>query len=375
MTTGDSDTWALATTTTTTTATTATTTTTMPTTPTLLTPLRVAVLMGGPSNEHDVSLTSGRQVLAALGRHNAFEVLIERDGTFRVAGDVQPNLGAALTTIAARADVAFIALHGPFGEDGTVQALLEASGVPYTGSGVLASALAMDKVRTKALYKAEGLPTPGSTALSARQWRRDPGAIRTAVAKAGEAFGFPCVAKPSTLGSSFGLSMPADATQLLADVEHLLGRGHDVLLEQYVRGRELTCGVLDVEREGTTRALPLTEIVPRAHHAYFDYVAKYTPGESEEITPARVPDAVSEAVQDCAIRAHRALGCRDMSRSDFLLDAEGRIFMLETNTIPGFTKTSLLPQGAAAVGIDFRALTEILVDNAWRRGAPRTLCA
>lgn len=331
--------------------------------------------MGGPSNEHDVSLTSGRQVLAALSRHHAFEVVIERDGTFRVAGDTQPNLGSALTTIAARSDVAFIALHGPFGEDGTVQALLEASGVPYTGSGVLASALAMDKVRTKALYKAHGLPTPSSIAVSARQWQRDPASVRAAVETAGQELGFPCVAKPSTLGSSFGLSMPADEAQLVVDVERLLGLGHDVLVEQYVRGRELTCGVLDIESEGLTRALPLTEIVPRAHHAYFDYVAKYTPGESEEITPARVSEAISDAVQDFAVRAHRALGCRDMSRTDFLLDAEGRVFMLETNTIPGFTKTSLLPQGAAAVGIDFAALAGILVDNAWRRGASRPLCA
>lgn len=334
---------------------------------------RVTVLMGGPSSEHEVSKASGEQVLRALeGRWPVTRAVIERDGRWVFDGEPSGGgegftLGAILDRLKASSDVVFPALHGAFGEDGTVQALLELLEIPYVGSGVLASALAMDKARTKRLYEASGLPTPRFAHLTPADGAQVEDAVRSV---------FPCVVKPSRSGSSFGVSFPETEEAARQAVAAHLEAGLEVVVEAIVSGRELTCGVLDFE-DGP-RALPVTEIVPKPRPAassssavlFFDFFAKYTPGASDEITPARIPDALRDQIQALAVRAHRALGCRDLSRTDVMLDGEAPR-LLETNTLPGLTETSLLPQAARAAGLDFPALVDHLLRRALSR-RPRT---
>lgn len=324
---------------------------------------RVAVLMGGPSSEHDVSLRSGSQVLAALEPEFSVPVVIGKNGVWSLGGEAQPSVGRALDELRARADVVFIAMHGPFGEDGTVQGMLTALGMPFVGSGVAASGLAMDKVRAKQIYVATGLPTPEFAVF--RAWTHSEAAVREAAARLGERW----VVKPSCNGSSFGVSFPKSVDALVAAVSELVGQGNEVLVERFVKGTELTCGVLEDAEASTIRALPVTEIVPTAKYEFFDYEAKYTPGATDEITPARIPDALRDRVQALALAAHEALGCRDMSRTDVMIAPDGAPLLLETNTIPGFTAQSLLPQAAQAAGLDFPALVDRLVRNAVHRGA------
>lgn len=320
--------------------------------------------MGGLSAEHDVSLSSGKKVLATLKDQEPLAVVIERDGRWVVGGVAQRSAGGAIDLIMEKAEVAFLALHGPFGEDGTIQGFLEVHGLAYTGSGVMASALAMDKPRTKMLYRHCGLPTPDFFFADRGAWRRDRGRL---LEDASGAVGYPCVVKPARLGSSVGISFPSDRAALEDAMTELFLETEDVIVERFIRGRELTCGVLAIDREARVFSLPVTEIVPGEKFSFFDYTAKYTPGATEEITPARILEDASRQIQRLALEAHAILGCRDFSRSDFMLTEDGSAFLLETNTIPGLTPTSLLPQGAAAAGIDYANLIRIAVDNAWLR--------
>jgi D-alanine-D-alanine ligase len=319
---------------------------------------RVAVFRGGLSDEHDVSIASGKKVLEAIADKNPLDVVIGRDNHWTVGGEAMRSPGAAIDAIKQKADVMFLALHGPYGEDGTIQGLLEANKLAYTGSGVAASALAMDKPRTKIIYRSAPLSTPDFAYFNKRTWREK---------KATPNLGYPLVVKPARLGSSVGISFPKDEQELLRDVDKLLDITDDVLIERFIKGREMTCGVLSIERESRTFSLPVTEIVPGAKFAFFDYTAKYTPGATEEITPARISKEAAAEIQKMALEAHELLGCRDFSRSDFMLTDDGRPWILETNTIPGLTATSLLPQGAAAIGINYSSLIEIMIDNAARR--------
>jgi D-alanine-D-alanine ligase len=303
-------------------------------------------------------------VLSALASKSPVAVVIGRDNTWTVDGVAQRSPGAAIDLVKERADVAFLALHGPFGEDGTIQGFLEANRVLYTGSGVAASSLAMDKTRTKMIYRHFGLATPEFYAADRRAWRTRRGQVIEAAA---QATGFPCVVKPARLGSSVGISFPKDAAELEKAVDALLVTTEDVIVERFIKGRELTCGVLAIDREDRVFALPPTEIIPGREFSFFDYTAKYTPGATEEITPARISPEATKEVQRIALAAHEALGCRDFSRTDFMLTEDGRALVLETNTIPGLTQTSLLPQGCAAIGIEYATLIGIAVDNAWLR--------
>ena len=291
----------------------------------------VAVLMGGPSSEREVSLSSGRGCAAAL-----------RDAGYRVTElDAGPDLAPRLSEISP--DVVFNALHGRGGEDGVVQGVLEWLRLPYTHSGVLASALAMDKTRTKDVYRAHGLPVAESRIVA-----------RDAVA-AGHVMPPPYVVKPNAEGSSVGIYIVAegDAPPVLADT-----MPETVMVEAYVPGRELTCTVLG------DAALTVTEIVTEG---WYDYEAKYADGGSRHVCPAALPADVFAACQDHALRAHRALGCRSVSRTDFRWD-EARgvdgLFLLETNTQPGMTPTSLTPEQAAAAGMTFAQLCARLVEDA-----------
>jgi D-alanine-D-alanine ligase len=350
--------------------------------------LRVAILMGGPSPERDVSLTSGLQVLQAIdpSRYEALPYEITREGQFlprpdllRLAGPGAASaplqvgqVPAAESTAlvphriedvvrAGSVDVVFIALHGTYGEDGTIQGLLELLGIPYTGSGVLASALAMDKLRSRQVGLANGLPFPPYVVVDGGAWPANQADVRSAVAKD---LGFPCVVKPNAQGSSIGVTIVRHEDGFVPAVEHALEYDDVVLIEPYLEGTELTCAILEDPKTGFPTALPLIEIVPKRE--FFDYQAKYEPGACEEIIPARLPPALAREAQQLAVRAHRALGCEGMSRIDMFAH-RGKIVLLEVNTIPGLTPGSLLPRAAAAAGIDFTELVNRIITNALRR--------
>jgi D-alanine-D-alanine ligase len=290
----------------------------------------VAVLMGGISAEREVSLSSGRMCAAAL-----------REAGYRVV-EVDAGRDLALRLAEIAPDVVFNALHGRWGEDGCVQGLLEWMGLPYTHSGVLASALAMDKARAREIFAAHGLPVAEGRLVS------------RAEAQAGTVLPRPYVVKPNAEGSSVGVHIVREGSNL----PDLSGLPESVLVEAYVPGRELTVSVLG------DRALTVTEIVTPG---WYDYEAKYAPGGSQHICPAELPADVFDACLDLALRAHRVLGCRGLSRTDFRWDdrrgVDG-IVVLELNTQPGMTPTSLSPEQAAVTGLGFPALCRWLVEDA-----------
>lgn len=315
--------------------------------------MRVALFMGGRSGEHAVSLRSGAAVAGALEKlgHVRFEVVIEREAGARWPGGAG-GVGAALAAVEAFApDVAFIAMHGPDGEDGRIQGALELLGVPYQGSGVQASANGLDKIRTKAIFRQAGLPLAGDRALVASappDW-----------AELAAALGLPLVLKTRASGSSVGVEVVRDVAALAARGAALLADNGALLVEEHLSGREFSGPVVEDE-DGTPRALPVIEIRPRAA-AFFDYEAKYTPGATDEICPAEVPGALESELRELALRAHVALGCRGYSRTDIMLASDGAPRILETNTLPGLTPESLLPRAATVAGLTFSGLVERLL--------------
>lgn len=311
--------------------------------------LRVAVLGGGPSHEHEVSLRSAAQVAKHLpkDRYEVREVTISKQGEWPLP----------FAELAGEIDIAFIALHGAYGEDGTVQAELDAAGVPYTGSGALASALAMNKFVAGQVLERNGLAVPLSLLVHVNEWEHDPDLV---LERIGRYIGYPVVTKPNADGSSVGVSIVRDRDELVRGLLAVFAISREALAQTFIMGRELTCGVLDDGLERSAAALLPTEIVPEISE-FFDYRAKYEPGGSRELTPADLPEATRAAVQRAAVTAHRALGCRGISRTDFMLDGNGALFVLEVNTIPGMTAQSLIPKAAAASGMPFPDLLEILV--------------
>ncbi len=299
-------------------------------------PLKIAVLMGGFSSEREVSLNSGRRVAEALRSLGCVvEEVDVRDENFSIPSGM---------------DVVFVALHGTWGEDGAVQTILEKCGVRFTGSDSKTSRLAFDKVAAKKVFREHGLATPRDVVLRRQDLNgSDPGLV----------FDCPCVVKPSREGSSIGVRIVQRESEMKEALAVAFGRDDTVLVEEYIAGRELTVGVLK------DRALPVIEIRPKS--GWFDYKNKYTEGATEEIVPAPIDAALARQVQDDALKAHRALGCRDFSRSDFRVDACGKSWLLEVNTIPGMTATSLLPRAAAADGITFPHLCLALVEQALKR--------
>ena len=329
----------------------------------------VAVFMGGRASEHDISLKTGTVVMNSLDRtrYTVYPVQLCRDGGWIIPAEPFSGIapwspfdeaaGAAPIEVALRQlrcigpDVAFIALHGRFGEDGCVQGLLELLDIPYTGSDVMSSALAMDKVRSKQIVAYHRIKTPRWIVVQEQEWRLQRSEI---IARVGREFGFPCVAKVPEEGSSFGMGIPQNETELEKVMdESIVARGH-MMVEEYISGTEITCAVLGGFPGEAPIALPLTEIIPK-NSAYFDFEAKYTPGASEEITPARLDPEITALAQDIGVRSHIALGCGGMSRTDMIV-RDREVFYLETNTIPGMTETSLYPQAARAMGMDFRDL-------------------
>lgn len=305
---------------------------------------KVAVLMGGRSLEREVSLKSGERVCAALG-----------DLGYRVLPlDVTPELVATLR--GERPDAVYIALHGKFGEDGTVQELLEFLGIPYTGPGVIASALAWDKAVSKRLFVRDGVPTPEWVTFTVDAFKQMGAA--TALDRVPEVVGgFPVVVKPSKQGSALGLAKVDEAADLPHALLAALSYGDAAIVERWIDGVELAVSVLD-EPEGI-RVLPPVEMVPKS--GVFDFSAMYTPGETDYYVPARLEPSVEAEVVSLAGRVHRLLGCRHVSRVDMVVGTDGVPYVLEANTSPGMTETSLLPMAANAVGMDFTRLVEHLV--------------
>ena len=325
----------------------------------------VLVLMGGVSPEHEVSLNSGARVATALETEGfaVVPVIIGKDGRWAFGAEASIHVLDALPRLRdLSVDCVFIALHGTFGEDGRVQGMLDILGVPYTGSGCAASALAMDKVLTKTIVASQGVRVAGHLAVDRETWAVSSGEVIDAICKD---IGLPCVVKPSRLGSSVGVEMPQSADELRPAIARVLDVAEHIMIEEFLTGRELTCAVLDAEPSGLLRPLPVTEIRPKGS-AFFDYEAKYTPGASEEITPAPLDLQTTEQVQQMAADVHQIVGCEGWSRSDFMLLDDGPVF-IEVNTVPGLTATSLFPQAAAAAGISYEKLMRMFVEAALRK--------
>ncbi len=303
--------------------------------------IRLALLAGGKSSEREVSLKSGEQVYKALHK--------ERYDIRRY--DPQFDL-EKLIHDAAELDVALIIMHGRWGEDGTIQGLLDLLEVPYQGSGVLGSAMAINKEISKSRYRQAGLRVAKDLVFP-REEVPSPGYIM-------EELGLPVVIKPVSEGSSIGVTVARSPEEVAAGIDQALQLDRRVLVEEFIDGMEVTSGVLGNDQ---LEALPLVEIVPGEAYRFFDYEAKYQPGASTEICPARLSPAMTARVQQVGLTAHRALQCRGYSRTDTIVKGD-EVYVLETNTIPGMTATSLFPQAAAGMGLDFSALLDRLVELA-----------
>ena len=328
--------------------------------------MKITVLMGGTSAERDVSLASGLRVAEAL-RERGHEVVTldtargelsakdekqllakgnvvkreppSQDALTKMAAETLPQMMRALPSLK-EADVVFLGLHGGYGEDGTIQALLDMAGIRYTGSGHLASALAMDKDLSKHLFRRAGVQT-ADWVMARREAPLEEQLGRLAL---------PVIVKPSKQGSTVGLSLVKKREELPAAVAEAFRHDDEVMIEQFVPGRELTVGILGDD------ALPVGEIIPK--HEIYDYECKYTVGMAEEVFPAQIPSDRAREAQELARRAFQALKLRGYARIDFRMTEEGGLFCLEANTLPGMTQTSLIPQGAAAAGISFPELCE-----------------
>lgn len=304
---------------------------------------RIGVLMGGPSSEREISLRSGRAVYAALKGLGIDAAAID------IATDkFEENAGLIESY---KLDCAFLALHGRFGEDGGIQDVLDSIGIPYTGSGAQASRLAMDKAASRKVMQARGLSVPPYSILEKKffraGWNKEID------------FSLPWVIKPVDAGSSIGLSIVDDLGALDTAVDSAFNFGERILIEKYIEGRELTAGILDES------SLPLIEIIPRK--PFFDYESKYKAGMTDYVVPAKLPETLAKEIKRRAFRAHRLLGCSGCSRVDIILTRDSAAFILELNSIPGLTETSLLPKAAKAAGIGFAELCIRLIELALRK--------
>jgi D-alanine-D-alanine ligase len=297
---------------------------------------KIGVLLGGLSSEREVSLRTGEAVLAALRDrgHDAIPIYVDRDVDIALRQE--------------RIEVAFVALHGRWGEDGSIQGLLEMLGIPYTGSDVLASALAMHKGKAKELFRLHNLPTPAYYSLTAEQ-------LPELMDIHGD-FGFPCVVKPIREGSSVGVAICERESQLLPAIERALCFDDEILVERFITGREVSVAVLG------DRAIGAVEIAPR--DGFYDYANKYTRGATDYFVPPRLSPERYRGVLAQAQRAHMALGCSGATRVDMIVSDSGNEFILEVNTVPGLTPTSLLPKIADAAGISFGELCEAMLEGA-----------
>ncbi|MPZ93319.1 MAG: D-alanine--D-alanine ligase [Propionibacteriales bacterium] len=356
---------------------------------------RVAVVFGGRSAEHGVSCVTAGSVLAAIdrSRYDVVPIGIATDGRWVLEADDSARLaitdgklpevdpGKAVVSLAGseivvrepsevprvmgEVDVVFPLLHGPWGEDGTIQGLLETAGVRYVGAGVLASAVGMDKHYMKLLFQAQGLPVTPYVVVTPREWSRDPNACRESVAT----LGFPVFVKPARAGSSFGISKvdePADLDAAIASAQRFDPK---VLVEGYAAGaREIECGVLQGLDGGAPEASVVAEIVVGDDHDFYDFEAKYLPEEATRLdVPAKVPDDLAERLRELAVRAFEAIDGEGLARVDFFVLPDYSVVINEINTMPGFTPTSMFPRMWAEAGLDYPALVDRLITLARQR--------
>jgi len=306
--------------------------------------LRVALLCGGRSGEREISFKSADQVTRALDPHRYELVRIDPATELARLIEEAPHL-----------DLALIILHGRWGEDGTVQGLLDLLDLPYQGSGVLSSAICMDKRASKELYRLHDLPVPSDLVLDRNQPFDRETIVRT--------LGLPVVVKPATEGSSLGLTIARSREELATGLALAFDHDRYVIAEEYIRGREITVSVWGND---ALEALPLIEICPDEKYEFYDYEAKYKPGATREICPAPLPEELTQKAQEIGIKAHRALYCRGYSRTDMML-RDRDFYILETNTIPGMTETSLFPLAAKMAGYSFGQMMDRLIELALER--------
>ncbi|MEK9131907.1 MAG: D-alanine--D-alanine ligase [Patescibacteria group bacterium] len=301
---------------------------------------RVAVLSGGPSSEYDVSLKTGRTVLDSLPEeYIGHDIFIDKAGNWHFEG-----IRREPKDILKKVDVVFNALHGEFGEDGKLQKLLDSFGVPYTGSGALGSAIGMNKVLTKRLCKTHGIKTAHHTVLKQHEL------THAKVVELFKTFPMPAIVKPVASGSSVGVSVARTLPELSRALVHAFEYGPEAIIEEYIVGKEATCGVIEHFRGHPLYALmPVEIILPRKDGAVFDYTAKYT-GGAKELCPGSFTPAEKKQIQDAAIAVHKVLGLKHYSRSDFIVHPKRGVYLLEVNTLPGMTRESLFPLALSAVG-------------------------
>lgn len=303
--------------------------------------MKIAVLYGGISNEREVSISSSKGIIQAL-KNNGHDV---------VSIDFHPETIAEITAL--DVDLIFIGLHGKHGEDGAIQGLLDMLNIPYVGSGVLASALAMDKYKAKQMFATENIPVAQDARYRITK-QTNIGKIATEI---NESFTFPFIIKPNREGSTVGLSIVKNVNETEEAIKKANASDEFILVEQYIDGMELTVPVLGKINE--ERALPIIEIVPK--NELYDYESKYTEGGSEHIVPARISETLTEQIKQYAVKAHQVLGCETYSRVDFLLTADGIPYILEVNTLPGMTPTSLYPDSAKVENISYDEMIETFV--------------
>ncbi len=302
--------------------------------------MRIALLCGGKSSEKEVSLNGGKEVYNALDKKK-YEIF-----SYDPAYDLKK-----FALDSDKIDFAFIVLHGSFGEDGTIQGFLDVLGIPYQGAGVLGSSIAMNKIVSKRLYEHANIPVPKYITVK----RYEDLDIENCI----KYINFPLIVKPASSGSSIGITIASSETALKNGLYEAFKLDNEVLIEKYLRGTEITCGVIG--NDDALKALPLIEIIPSEKHEFFDYKAKYEKGATKEICPAPIDEKIAEKAKEIAIKAHKVLYCKDYSRTDMIL-IKDEIFVLETNTIPGMTGTSLFPQSAKEAGMSFSTLLDKLVE-------------
>ncbi|GEL76135.1 D-alanine--D-alanine ligase family protein [Tenuibacillus multivorans] len=300
--------------------------------------MKIAVLYGGTSKEREVSLSSGKGIIQALSKRG--HDVVDIDFNPKDLEDVMEKIKTV--------DLVFIGLHGKQGEDGTVQGLLDLMGVPYVGSGVLASSLAMDKTKAKQIFYMNGIPIAKGNTYGKHESQEN------IVEDINQQFSLPIVIKPNQEGSTLGLTIVSDESQVKPAVELAFEHDFEILVEEYVKGREMTCAVIG--KRGQEQSLPIIEIIPKSE--YYDYESKYSAGGSEHICPAKIDETLTTKIQDYAVKAHQILGCETYSRVDFILKDNGDPIILEVNTLPGMTPTSLYPDAAKAVDMNYEEMLE-----------------
>jgi len=327
--------------------------------------IKVAILSGGPSCEHEVSINSAQNVLKHLDatRFDILHILISKDGVWidQATGTELSEADGIQHLKKELVDLVFIIIHGEYGEDGTIQKLLESEGICFTGTRSKASATTMDKVASSRILTDSKLNVPSFISISQEDWTEDaPKYIRAAL----DTFSLPVVVKPTDRGSSVGTSIVEFEKNIAEAVNQAFQTSGNVMIQDFIKGKELTCAVIEGV-DGNLIPLTPTEIIPNNDHLFFDYAAKYVSGASVEITPPNLSKEKIKEIQLAAVRAHKELDCSHISRADFILK-DDTLYILEVNTIPGMTETSLVPQGAKASGIEFPMLLEIMIEAALR---------